>query len=57
MGIYNILIMVADLIFIGLFVWLYFVVFDDTEKKDTDRKKRIDAICGVNGKDKNDSNT
>ncbi len=42
----SIVVMIADLIFIGLFVWLYFVVFDDTEIKEKERKKKIDGLFG-----------
>lgn len=49
--------MIADLIFAGLFVWLHFVVFDDTDQKEVDRKEKIDAITGVSRNDKHDPNT
>ncbi len=43
---YNIIIMIADLMCIGLSVWLYFVVFDDTHEKEIERKERIDGLFG-----------
>jgi hypothetical protein len=43
--------MIADLVFVWLFVWLYFLRFDDTDEKEAERKKKIDAICGNTKKD------
>ena len=42
----NIFILLADLLCVGLFVIGYYVIFDDTEFKEKERKKKIDAITG-----------